>query len=52
VNSSAFSRLYSLILGRFILKGRLVMDYYDIHNIRELYKNDIKKLREIKMWMK
>ena len=31
---------------------RIIMDYYDIHDIRELYKNDIKQLREIKMWMK
>jgi len=31
---------------------RIIMDYYDIHDIRELYKNDIKKLREIKMWMR
>ena len=31
---------------------RIIMDYYDIHDIRELYKNDIKKLREIKVWMK
>jgi len=31
---------------------RIIMDYYDIHDIRELYKNDIKKSREIKMWMK
>jgi len=31
---------------------RMIMDYYDIHDIRELYKNDIKQLREIKMWLK
>ena len=31
---------------------RIIMDYYDIHDIRELYKNDIKQLREMKMWMK
>jgi phenylalanyl-tRNA synthetase alpha chain len=31
---------------------RLIMDYYDIHDIRELYKNDIKQLREMKMWLK
>jgi phenylalanyl-tRNA synthetase alpha chain len=32
--------------------GRIVMDYYDIHDLRELYKNDIKQLREMKMWLK
>ena len=31
---------------------RIIMDYYNIHDIRELYKNDVKKLREIKMWMR
>ena len=31
---------------------RIIMDYYDIHDIRELYKNDIKQLREIKAWLK
>ncbi|MBS3151281.1 phenylalanine--tRNA ligase subunit alpha [Candidatus Woesearchaeota archaeon] len=31
---------------------RIIMDYYDIHDIRELYKNDIKQLREVKMWLK
>ncbi len=31
---------------------RIIMDYYDIHDIRELYKNDIKKLREIKIWLR
>ena len=31
---------------------RIIMQYYDIHDIREHYKNDIKKLREIKMWLK
>jgi len=31
---------------------RILMDYYEIHDLRELYKNDIKKLRKIKTWMK
>ena len=31
---------------------RIIMDYYDINDIRELYKNDIRKLREMKIWMK
>lgn len=31
---------------------RIIMQYYDIHDIRALYKNDIKQLREMKMWMK
>ncbi|MAG45643.1 MAG: phenylalanine--tRNA ligase subunit alpha [Nanoarchaeota archaeon] len=32
--------------------GRIIMDYYDIHDIRELYKNDIKQLREMKTWLR
>jgi len=31
---------------------RTIMEYYDIKDIRDVYKNDIKKLREIKIWMK
>ncbi len=31
---------------------RVMMDYYKINDIRELYKNDIKQLREIKTWLK
>ena len=31
---------------------RAMMDYYEINDIRELYKNDIKQLREIKTWLK
>ncbi|MBS3140519.1 phenylalanine--tRNA ligase subunit alpha [Candidatus Woesearchaeota archaeon] len=31
---------------------RLILDYYKIQDIRMLYKNDIKHLREIKAWMK
>ena len=31
---------------------RTIMEYYDIHDIREIYSNDLKKLREIKIWMK
>ena len=31
---------------------RIIMDYYKIKDIRELYKNDIKQLRNIKTWMK
>ena len=30
---------------------RIVMDKYGINDMRELYWNDIKKLREIKMWV-
>ncbi len=30
---------------------RILMDYYKITDIRELYKNDVKQLREMKMWM-
>lgn len=31
---------------------RIIMDYYKIKDLRELYKNDIKQLREIKFWTK
>ena len=31
---------------------RSIMEYYNITDIRELYKNDLKQLREIKAWMK
>ena len=32
--------------------GRLIMDYWDIHDLREYYKNDLKTLRELKIWLK
>jgi len=31
---------------------RMLMDYYKIKDLRELYKNDIKQLREMKLWNK
>ena len=31
---------------------RLILEYYDITDIRELYKNDLKKSRTIKTWLK
>jgi len=31
---------------------RILMDYYGIKDLRELYKNDITKLRNMKFWMK
>ncbi|MEW5897156.1 MAG: phenylalanine--tRNA ligase subunit alpha [Nanoarchaeota archaeon] len=31
---------------------RIIMDYYSITDIRDLYKNDLKQLREMKMWLK
>ncbi len=31
---------------------RIIMDYYKIMDIRDLYKNDLKQLREIKLWLK
>ncbi len=30
---------------------RSILEYYKINDIRDLYKNDIKKLREIKTWL-
>ena len=31
---------------------RAIMEYYSIADVRDLYKNDLKQLREIKIWMK
>ncbi len=31
---------------------RTLMDYYEINDLRELYKNDLTKLRRIKAWVK
>ncbi len=31
---------------------RILMDYYQIKDLRQLYKNDLKQLREMKRWMK
>ncbi len=31
---------------------RSIMEYYTIKDIRDLYKNDLKQLREMKVWMK
>jgi len=31
---------------------RSIMDYYQIKDLRELYKNDLTKLRKMKFWMK
>ncbi len=31
---------------------RIILDYYSITDIRELYKNDLQQLREMKMWLK
>ena len=31
---------------------RIIMDYYKITDLRDLYRNDLKKIREIKFWMR
>jgi phenylalanyl-tRNA synthetase alpha chain len=31
---------------------RIIMDYYKITDIRDLYKNDLKQMREMKAWMR
>tara|TARA_Y100000310_G_scaffold345693_1_gene468389 strand:- start:33780 stop:35306 length:1527 start_codon:yes stop_codon:yes gene_type:complete len=31
---------------------RILIDYYDINDLRQLYKNDIKQLREMRFWVK
>ena len=32
--------------------GRIISEYWKITDIRELYKNDVKQLREMKMWLR
>ncbi|MBD3203399.1 phenylalanine--tRNA ligase subunit alpha [Candidatus Woesearchaeota archaeon] len=32
--------------------GRTITEYWDIHDIRELYKNDLKQLRDMKIFLK
>jgi len=32
--------------------GRIISEYWKITDIRELYKNDLKQIREMKMWLK
>jgi len=31
---------------------RTIMEYYNIKDVRDVYKNDLKQLRESKIWMK
>ncbi|MGC1120335.1 MAG: phenylalanine--tRNA ligase subunit alpha [Candidatus Methanofastidiosia archaeon] len=31
--------------------GRIIMDYYKITDLRDLYKNDLKQIRDLKLWM-
>ena len=31
---------------------RSIMEYYNIHDLRDIYGNDLKKIREIKLWIK
>ena len=31
---------------------RVIMDYYEIKDLREMYENDLRKLREKRMWIK
>ena len=32
--------------------GRIIMEYWRLNDLRDLYKNDIKQLREMNFWMK
>ena len=32
--------------------GRIITEYWEINDLRELYKNDLKQLRELKKWLK
>jgi phenylalanyl-tRNA synthetase alpha chain len=31
--------------------GRIIMDYYKITDLRDLYKNDLNQIRDLKLWM-
>ena len=31
---------------------RTIMDYYAIKDVRDVYKNDLKQLKEMRIWMK
>jgi len=31
---------------------RSIMEYYNIHDLRDIYGNDLKKIREMKLWLK
>ena len=31
---------------------RSIIDYYNIKDLREVYNNDLKKLRSLKLWLK
>ena len=32
--------------------GRMLMKFYDIKDLRELWENDLTKLRKMRFWMK
>ena len=32
--------------------GRIISEYWNIQDIRDLYRNDLKQLRELKFWLK
>ena len=32
--------------------GRIISEYWKINDIRELYKNDLKQIREMKYWIR
>ena len=32
--------------------GRLIMDYWNINDLRQYYKNDLKQIRDMKVWLK
>jgi phenylalanyl-tRNA synthetase alpha chain len=32
--------------------GRMITEYWNLKDIRDLYKNDVKQLRELRMWLK
>ncbi len=31
---------------------RIIMEYYDIHDLRDMYKNDLSQLRKAKVWLR
>ena len=35
-----------------LIKARIIAEYWNITDIRDLYRNDLKQLREAKVWIK
>jgi len=50
---NSISKEYNLIYDDMRLGlERIMMDLYELDNIREVYKNDLKTLQKLKMWVR